>query len=241
MGQAGADAAPTGADAPVPQDSVMLLTDAAGCPISTGVSPAIDGTNDLADYPAAQMLTLGAPLGSSDAAAVAWDKSFLYVTVGSGAFASAYEPLHVYVQVADGALPAAAPSMGKEYSNLVPALPFTATHLIAARRVDDSGTGPYDAVFVPTGGWTMQQTPLADGTSVFVSSDQQQLSLKVPWTALGGYPTMMRLAFHIVHAVTGNEWKDVVPSTSTPWLAPGGGYYEIDLTGATAVVSWTLR
>ena len=242
MGHGEADAAIPTADAPAHPDSSMLLPDTSpGCAISAGVSPAIDGANDLADYPAAQLVTLGAPLASNDGAAIAWDQSFLYVTVASSAFSGAYEPLHVYVETSEGALPAATPSQGKEYSNLIPALPFTATYLIAARRVDDSGSGPYDAVFVPVSNWTMQQTPLAMGTSVFLSSDQQQLSLKVPWSALGGCPTMMRLAFHIVHAVTANEWKDVAPSTSTPWAAPGGGYYEIDLTGSPAVSGWTLR
>jgi hypothetical protein len=27
---------------------------------------------------------------------------------------------------------------------------------------------------------------------------------------------------------------------TTPWLAPGGGYYEIDLTGSTPVAGWSL-
>ena len=227
-----------------PDGSTVLPADGApdaGCTISSGVTPAIDGVHDLADYPAAQQVGLFATLDPSDGAAVAWDASFLYITVASSAFAAAYEPLHVYVETAAGELPAAAASQGKEYSGLVPALPFTATHLLAARQVDDAGSGPYDGVFVPDAGWTVQQTALVPGQNVFVSSDQHELSLKVPWGALGGCPTAMRLAFHVVHAMPANEWKDVAPTTSTPWQAPGGGYYEIDLTGPTAVASWTLR
>ena len=235
-GDAGADAAPDG--------STVLPADGrpdAGCAISAGVTPAIDGVDDLADYPSAQLVPLFAPLGAGDAAAIAWDGRDLYVTVASSAFASAYEPLHVYVEASAGPLGAAQPSQGKEYSGLTPALPFTATHLIAARRVDDAGTGPYDGVFTPDAGWTTQATVLQPGSDVFVSSDQGQLSVKVPWTALGGCPTALRLALHVVHAVPANEWKDVAPADSTPWQAPGGGYYEIDLTGSPAVAGWTMR
>jgi len=221
-------------------DAAQLLPDSAGCTISAGVTPAIDGVGDLADYPSAQAVTLYAPLAAGDGAAIAWDASNLYVTVASSAFASAFEPLHVYVE-AGSALVAAVPGQGKEYSNLVPQLPFTPTHLIAARRVSDAGTGSYDAVFVPASAWTTQEMPLATSVNVFVSTDQRQLSMKVPWSAFGGCPTQLRLAMHVVHAVAGNEWKDIAPATSTPWQAPGGGYYEIDLTGSTAVASWTLH
>lgn len=211
----------------------------AGCAISAGVTPTLDGTHDLASYPAAQQLNPGAMVGT-DAAAVAWDKAALYVTVTSGAFAGAYEPLHVYVEAGTG-LATAVPANGKEYSGLVPALPFTPTHLIAIRRVTDAGTGAYDGVYVPAATWTTRQTALAPGVDVFASADQQTLSVKVGWAALGGCPTALRLAVHVVHAVSGNEWKDLVPATHTPWQVPGGGYYELDLTGAPAVAGWTLR
>src|SRR6185369_4397778 len=69
----------------------------AGCAIAEGVSPAIDGVGDLADYPAAQRLTPGAMLGA-DGVAIAWDAAQLYVTVGSTAFESDYEPVHIYLQ-----------------------------------------------------------------------------------------------------------------------------------------------
>ncbi len=80
--------------------------------------------------------------------------------------------------------------------------------------------------------------PAAD---VFVSSDFHQLSVQVPWSALGGCPTSMRLAVHVVNAVAGNEWKDLVPTTHTPWQAPGGGYYEIDLTADPSTANWVLH
>ena len=219
-------------------DAAELTADAAsGCTIANGVSIALDGNDDLAKYPAAQHVTPGAMLGS-DAAAIAWDKTHLFVTVTSNAFAAAYEPLHVYVETGT-TLSAAAPAQGKEYGGLVPALPFMASQLVAIRRVSDSGTGGYDGVFVPADGWMTRV--LALDTNAFASADHKTLSVRVPWSALGGCPTTMRLALHVVHGVAANEWKDLVPSTHTPWQAPGGGYYEIDLTATPAIASWTLR
>lgn len=229
-------------DARTPDAPAVVAVDAApdaGCAIAPGVAPLLDGVNDLADYPADTQLAPGAALGA-DGAALTWDRAALYVTVTSDAFTGAFEPLHVYLEVGDALTPPAVTS-GKEYSGLVPSLPFAPTHLIAVRRQSDSGTGPYDAVYPPAAGFTTQALPLVVGTDVFVSSDNRTLSARVPWAALGGCPSVMRLATHVVHAVAGNEWKELVPATTTPWLAAGGGYYEIDLTQAPSVASWTLR
>lgn len=217
-----ADAAPdttqVAADAPLPD---------AGCAISAGVTVGLTGSGDLARYPAAQQVTPGAMLGS-DAAALSWDAQHLYITVQSTAFAQPYEPLHVYVE-AGQALGQPVAATGKEYSGLTPQLPFTPTHLIAVRRVSDAGTGAYDAVFTPASQWTTKAMPLVEGTDVFPS--QAAISVQVPWSALGGCPHALRLALHVVHAQPANEWKDLVPATSTPWVAPGGDYMELDLTG----------
>ena len=91
--------APDAAEAPDARaDGAALTPDAAvpdaGCPISAGVTPVLDGLNDVADYPAAQQLTPGAMLGA-DGAAISWDAQRLYITVQSAAFAQPYEPLHV--------------------------------------------------------------------------------------------------------------------------------------------------
>jgi len=216
--------------------------DGGGCAISAGHSPALDGVGDLADYPSGQRLIPGATLSGTDEVAVTWDPTYLYVTVTSDGFLDPFKPLHVYLE-ASTALGAATPSTGKEYSALTPALPFTPTHLIAVRRQDDSGMGgPYDGVYGPGGAqpWTDRVTPLVPGTDVFVSADLRTLSVRTPWSALGGCPLELRLDAHLVNAVTANEWKDLVPTTHTPWLAPGGGYYQIDLTGDPAVSGWSL-
>lgn len=208
----------------------------AGCGISAGVSPTLDGNNDLADYPAAQQLAPGAMMGA-DGAAIAWDRGWLYVTVTSDAFTNAYQPLHVYLETGTD-LNGATPATGKEYGGLIAKLPFAANYLVAVRRVADSGSGgSYNGVYTQASAWATQSTPL----DVLVSADQRTLSVAVPWNALGTCPHAMRLAVHVVHGVTGNEWKDLVPSTHTPWVAPGGGYYEIDLTGSPAIASWILH
>lgn len=210
---------------------------APGCAISANPAPALDGVGDLDDYPAAQRLAPGAMLGA-DEVAVTWDATNLYVTVGSTAFAAEFEPLHLYLE-AGTALSAVAPGSGKEYSGLVPVLPFSPTHLVAARRTN--GVDLYDGVYGPAAGFTTRATALDPGTQVFVAADHHALSVIVPWSALGGCPTTLRLALHVVHAVSANEWKVLVPVSHTPWLAPGGGFYEVDLTGAPAVAGWTLR
>ncbi len=224
-------------DAPPDVAIDTALPPDAGCGISAGLSPEIDGVDDLNAYPAAQRVTPGAMLGS-DGAAIAWDTSRLYVTVSSTAFEAEYEPLHIYVE-ATTTLGAATPAAGKEYSGLVPTLPFTPTHLIAARRTN--GVNAYDAVYLPAASWTTRGTSLDPVTSVFVAADHHALSVVVPWSALGGCPTSLRLAVHVVHAASANEWKDLVPASHTPWVAPGGGYFEVDLTGTPAVSGWTLH
>ncbi len=232
------DVAPDGAPDGAPDVAIdSALPPDAGCAISAGVSPAIDGVDDLNAYPAAQHLTPGAMLGS-DRAAIAWDASRLYVTVASTAFEGEYEPLHIYVE-SGTTLTTATPAAGKEYSNLVPTLPFTPTHLIAARRTN--GADAYDAVYLPATSWTTRGLSLDPTTSVFVAADHHALSVVVPWTALGGCPTTLRIAVHVVHGASANEWKVLVPASHTPWISPGGGYYEVDLTGTPAVSGWTLR
>lgn len=230
------DDATTSDDTPVRRDAPPGDS-AAACAISDGPAILLDGMNDLAKYPDGQHVELGAMLGT-DGAAIAWDPKDLYITIASTAFTSAFEPLHVYVE-ADHLDPPVA-SSGKEYSGLVPGLPFTATHLIAVRQQDDGGGGAYDGVYVPDASWTTRATPL-DPSRVVVAGDHSAISVQVPWSALGGCPTTIRLATHVVHAAVANEWKDLVPSTHTPWLAQGGGYYEIDLTGAHTVASWSLH
>ena len=110
---------------------------------------------------------------------------------------------------------------------------------VHVRRVSDAGPGAYNGVFVPSDGWTTRTLALDDAT--FASADQRTLSVSVQWSALGGCPTSLRLALHVVHGALANEWKDLVPTTHTPWQMPGGGYYEIDLTASPAVSGWSLR
>ncbi len=231
------DARPIDAPPAVAPDAASDSADASPeCAISANAAPTIDGVGDLDDYPMTQRLAPGAMLGA-DGVAITWDATKLYITVGSTAFDADYEPLHIYLE-STTTLTMAAPAVGKEYSGLVPMLPFTPTHLIAARRTN--GVDLYDAVYLPAAGWTTSGMALVPGTHVFVAADHHALSIAVPWIALGGCPTALRLALHVVHAVSANEWKDLIPASHTPWLASGGGYYEVDLTGASGVASWTL-
>ncbi|MEZ4400990.1 MAG: hypothetical protein R3B06_13270 [Kofleriaceae bacterium] len=200
----------------------------------------LDGDDDLAAYPATQVVPLGAPAAVDDELRVSWSPAGLTATLRSSALADPAHPLHLYVEAAV-ALPAAVPGAGKEYGGLVPALPFTATHLIAARPQDDFGTGGYAGVYLPGAGraFVERATPLVPGVDVFVAAASSTLSVRVPWTALGGCPHALRLAAHVVNGAIANEWKDVAPAAHTPWQAPGGAAYTLDLTGPADVAGWT--
>lgn len=244
-GSPDAGAAPTDArvDAAGPDAAIDAPADAPpGCTISTGDSPVLDGAGDLAAYPASQVLTPGVPLVAADRVAITWDPMYLYVTVTAGSFADPFKPLHVYLQTGT-TLPAATPSTGKEYGGDTPFLPFAPTHLVAIRRQDDAGTGAYDGVYVPGDPvtWSTRTFGLVPGTHVFASADNGTLSVRTPWAALGGCPTAMRLAAHVVHGDVANDWKDTVPATHTPWMTPGGGHYRIDLTADPAISGWTSQ
>lgn len=240
------DAAASDAASDAPIDAAVdamidaRVVDAPACAIDPGDTVLLDGTGDLAAYPASQVLTPGVPLAAGDRVAITWDPQYLYVTATAGSFADAFKPLHVYVETG-ATLPAAVPTMGKEYGGDTPFLPFSPTHLIAIRRQDDGGTGAYDGVYTPAAAWTTRTFALVPGTHVFASADNGTLSVRTPWSALGGCPTTMRLAAHVVHGDVANDWKDTVPTTHTPWVAPGGGYYEIDLTADPAIAGWTVH
>jgi hypothetical protein len=234
------DAAPAIDAAPEIDAPTDAAIDAAPCLISAGHTIALDGTADLAEYPASQRLTPGATLAATDEVGLTWDPTYLYLTVTSESFLDGSRPLHLYVE-AKIDLADAGPAQGKEYGGLTAELPFMPNHLIAIRGTNDFGSGPYDGVYGSSAAWTTIAHPLAPGTDVFVSSDNRTLSVRTPWSALGGCPLEMRAALHVVHGAAANEWKDLVPSTHTPWMAPGGGYYEIALGGAPAISGWTLH
>ena len=224
----GPDAGPMGVDAGTGET----------CPsLNMGHTPTLDGSGDLAEFGAAQLITADGPVGSADTYGITWDRDYLYIALSSPVFADGLRPLHIYVE-ARATLSAAAPTAGKEYDGLTAELPFSATHLIAVRR--STGSPPYNGIYGPGGGWTTRLMGLVDGTDVF-SEGTDMVSVRVPWSTLG-CANAIRLTAHVVNGpIAGNEWKDFIPSTTTPWMAPGGGYHEIDLTADPAVTGWTLR
>lgn len=220
-----------GADAAAPEDGGTCGA------ASTGHTLVFDGTDDLGEYPAAQILTPGATLETWERFALTWDPDYLYVTMVSRGFEEDYEPVHVYLEAAES-LGAATPSAGKEYDSLVPELPFTPTHLIALRRVSDSGVGgPYNGLYTPAASWEDRALGLVDGIDYWAAADHHTLAARVPWSTLG-CPSRLRITAHVVHGEVGNEWKDLVPVGATPWASGGGAYYEIDLGADPAITGW---
>ncbi|MEC7522448.1 MAG: hypothetical protein VYE22_21350 [Myxococcota bacterium] len=210
-----------------------------GCPgVHPGDTVALDGMGDLAGYPSEQILSPMAPFGPGDQLGLTWDREYLYLTLVSSGFSDPFKPFHVYLEASAGPLGAASPGTGKEYSSLVPALPFTATHLVAVRRQDEAGGIAYDGVYTPAMSWTDRATPLVPGTDVFPSTSA--ISVRVPLAALG-CPTRLRLSAHVVNAVVAEEWKILVPAGAQPWNPMGdpGAHYEIDLTADPAIAGWT--
>ncbi len=237
-----------GSDAVMPDggtDSGVDAAPSATCPgaaIHPGHTIVLDGEADLDAYPATQRLTPGGPLGSADEYAITWDRDYLYVTLVSGAFADGFKPVHIYLEAAE-TLGAAMPSDGKEYSGLVARLPFSATHLVALRRTSVGGDGvAYNGLYVPAGDppWTTQTVAFREGVDVFTASDASAMSVRVSWADLG-CPSALRLTAHVVNAVLANEWKDFLPFAATPWAAPGGAYFELDLRVEPDVSGWVER
>src|SRR5690606_12727320 len=166
-----------------------------------------------------------------------WDADYLYVVVQSMAFADPYRPFSLYLEAANGPAGAAVAGTGIEYSNLVPALPFTPTHLVSVRPLSDDGSGPWNGIWSQSGGtWTRQQGLLPQ-TEWWYAAGTHQLSFRIPRHAIGS-PTHLRIAGHAVNAVAANEWKNLVPMGHTPWSG-GGTYHEIMLSGPTAATNWT--
>jgi hypothetical protein len=73
----------------------------------------------------------------------------------------------------------------------------------------------------------------------WLASDLHTVSARIPWAALN-YPSRIRIAAHALYGVAGNEWKDTVPPSHTPWANDGGAYYEIDLSAAGGPATWTV-
>lgn len=211
-----------------------------GCGLSPAapVTVAFDGVDDFNKFPAGQTLVPGAQTQPYSRFALAWDADHLYVTMVSEGFEDEAEPVHVYVQAGTGPLGTPVPSTGKEYDSLVAALSFTPTHVIAVRRTNDLGGGPYNAIYTPGNGFTDVAAALLDGVDTFTAADLHTLSAEVALADLG-CPTQLRLAAHVVHAEAGNEWKETVPADHTPWMSAATGHYDIDLAGAPEVTNWS--
>ncbi len=238
---AGADSSTdAGTDGTAVDANTDSSSDAAtnSCPAldaAAGDTIVFNGTNDFDKYPLEQTLTPGVTQQTWERFALTWDADYLYVTMVAIAFEDANKPVHVYVE-AGSSLGAATPSTGKQYSGLTPNLPFTPTHLIAGRQQSNG----YSGVYTPASSWGNQIAQFQDGVDVFVAADHHTVSMRVSRYLLG-CPTTLRLVAHVVNATTGNEWKDVVPTSHTPWAANPNDYYEIDLDADPAISGWASK
>ncbi|MBA2662350.1 MAG: Ig-like domain-containing protein [Bradymonadaceae bacterium] len=200
---------------------------------------ALDGDGDLGKFDASQRLTPGAPYQEWDGFALDWDADYLYLALVSEAFEDNYKPWMIYIEATRESFDQPASALGMEYSGQTASLPFLANYAIATRQLSDDTAGPFNGIWRRDGAWTQQQR-LVPGRQYFLASDNHTMSLRIPRAALGS-PTHIRLAAHVVNAVLDNEWKDVVPTTHSPWQAGVEGFYEIELGARIGVDAWSVK
>lgn len=215
----------------------LLSIDGPATPRSAGDTVALDGMDDIAAYPATQVVDgadLGATLETWSAMGVAWDDDFLYLSLVSLGFEEDFAPWMVYLEV-DPTGPAVA-GTGVDYAlgtvTEPAALPFTPTHAITARAVTGVGPdgGPWNGVWRNGGASWQQLRRFQEGTDQWLAGDRHTLSVRVPRALLDG-ATTLRIASHLLYGAAANEWKELYPSTHTPWSG-GGDFVELDLTAA---------
>ena len=209
------------------------VPDSPGCAISAGDhARARRRRRPRATTPRRSTSTPGAMLGS-DGAAIAWDAQRLYVTVQSAAFAHA---VRAAPHLCRGRRRARQPRR-RRGQGVQRARPAAAVHADPPDRGSPRhrrrAPAPYDGVFMP-GRAVDDARDAAHRRHRCVRRGRRDLGAgavdrarRLPARAAARDPRRAR--------APANEWKDLVPATHTPWQAPGGGYYEIDLTGAPIV------
>ncbi len=207
----------------------LLSLDRIATAPTTAPNP-FDGVADGGELPAGSMAAPGAPLAAWSQAGAALTDDHLLLTLVSPAFEQAFRAWVVYVQAFDGAPGGpATPAPGLSYSNQTATLPFTPTHAITLRRQSDAGdaVGPFNGVWEPdgSGSWRLVGR-FATGRDAFFAADQHTGAVAVPRAWLGD-PGGVRLAAHVVQDVAGNEYKDLLPATHTPWTADGGAWLDL--------------
>jgi hypothetical protein len=206
-----------------------------------GDAVALGTADDLASFPPAQRIAPGAPRSPRSAAAITWDQDFLYVALSTESFDDPWRPLQLYLEASEGPLAPPSPSQGQEYSGLRPWLPFTPTHLVSLRPQPGApGEAPWSAIWRPRGQAWSQLWRLEPGQSLWWSPAAGVIAARVPLAPLGDV-RHLRLSAHVVHAQPGQEWKDTLPDTHTPWAASTSGYYELNLQGPTPSDQWSTR
>jgi hypothetical protein len=194
----------------------------------------LSGDEDLGKYGDGEKMAPGAASQPWSLYGVAYDEQAIYISLASDAFEDPYKPLMMYFEPIGSNPPPPLPSQGVAYSDLTPALPFSARFAVSLRRLSDdgSGEGPYNGIWRredASGPWIRQQR-LEQGKQWWISSDQHTLSVRIPREALGA-SSGLRFVAHVVNATAGNEWRETLPAGHTPWEG-GGQFFSVDLSGA---------
>lgn len=209
---------------------------------ATGKLVQFDGNNDLNKLKSTQIVKPGIPLETWARFGMTWDKDWLYIAIVSKGFEKPLKAFLLYLETTKGSFSAARSSRGMTYLKQQSHLPFTPDYVLGVREQTDinDGFGPWNGLWKKTsGGWSLQRR-FKPGRDTFVASDKHTISIRISRSLLGA-PTKLRLSGHLIHAVSGHEWKVVLPSNHTPWKQKSSGFYEVDLSQTSSTNQWKTR
>lgn len=187
---------------------------------SSASPPALNltGESDFDKFDAEDRYEPGAPLEDWSRTAVAYDDRYLYLVQVSRAFEEPFAAWNVYIGTPGT-------GDGLEYSNLTAALPIDANWLISTRRSNDLAD-PWNGIWKFDSGWN-RIARLQPQVDHWLSDDQHTLSVRIPRAIFEDAENLWMVS-HVVWAQPANEWKEVFPSTHTPW-ADGGEAHALGL------------
>lgn len=213
--------------------------------VGAGTAVALDGSGDLDEFGADGRLTVGAPSSDADAVAMRVDEGFVYAAVRVSTLAmNDARPYVLYFETRSGTDRFGTPvaRAGVTYLDQTPTVPFEAQWALLMRRRSDAGdgAGPYNGLFRWDGARWVRALRLQEGRDFWVGTDATRtLSVRLPRAQLG-VPARVRVAGHAVQG--GGFYNATAPAEHQPWMAGRAtGFYEVELTPATAARTWTVR
>ncbi len=200
-----------------------------------------DGSEDLGKLSPDQQVEPGAPLEPWSRWGLEWDDRFLYVALVSPLFQDDFKAAMVYIEPVLDERPESLTRQGVDYSGQRAVLPLDASYMISWRWQQSGAAGdePWSGVYTWRDGSWQRVWGMTPGEHLWGASDRHTMSVRVP-LGLFGPARRWRLVGHAIHGEPGEEWKELLPASHTPWDG-GGGAIEIDLDGAHGQENWMVE